>query len=513
MGKRSLGILLSAALLVIAACGGGGGGAGQSGSAGPPRHGGSVTFGLRADFLSLDPLVLNNDSDQSVGNGIYDPLIARVGANGDLGPWLADSWDPSTDLKTWTLHLHQGIKFHDGTPFNADAVVFNIQRQMDPRNKSLSLSDALLIDTVKAIDDRTVAITLKSPWIDFPQVLVAPIGLMASPTAVKNEGADYGKHPVGTGPFVFKEWVVGDHVTATKNKDYWKSGFPYLDSVTWKPIPDQDAKYASLQSGQIDVLQVATADQVVKAEKDSKLKVWKYDGDGGTFVMMNMKTPPFDDLNARLAITYATNRKEIVDQIGRGKYPAATGPFPPGSTWDTKVSEPNYDVNKAKAALQAYGKPLSFQFNIVSDPITRQYGQVLQAQWKKVGIDAQLVQMDQATLIQAALGKKFQLQIFQYGDWFDPDRYMFNAYISKGSIVNYPGYANPAVDQALITGRTTSDAATRKQAYGVIQQAIAKDVPLVWLNYNTSYAISNTRVQNLNTIYSSITKPYQVWVS
>jgi ABC-type transport system substrate-binding protein len=479
---------------------------------GPPRHGGSVTFGLRADFLSLDPLVLNNDSDQSVGNGIYDPLIARVGSSGELGPWLADSWD-STDLKTWTLHLHQGVKFQDGTPFDADAVVFNLQRQMDPRNKSLSLSDALLIDTVKAVDDRTVAVTLKSPWVDFPQILVAPIGMMASPTAVKQEGADYGRHPVGTGPFVFKEWVTGDHVTATRNKDYWKPGYPYLDSVTWRPIPDQDAKYASLQSGQIDVLQVATADQVVKAQKDSKLKIWKYAGDGGTFVMMNTKTPPFDDLNARLAITYATDRKQIVDQIGRDTYPVATGPFPPGSTWDTKVAEPSYDVNRAKAALQAYGKPLSFQFNIVSDPITRQYGQVLQAQWKKVGIDAQLVQMDQATLIQAALGKKFQIQIFQYGDWFDPDRYMFNAYISKGSIVNYTSYANPAVDAALITGRTTSDPTARKQAYGVVQQAIAKDVPLVWLNYNTSYAISDTKVQNLNTIYSSITKPYQVWVS
>jgi len=512
MRKRSLGILISAALMVVAACGGGGGGSSQQ-AAGPPKAGGSVSFGLRADFLSLDPLVLNNDSDQSVGNGIYDPLIARVGDKGELGPWLADSWDPSSDLKTWTLHLHQGVKFHDGTPFNADAVVFNIQRHMDPKNKSLSLSDALLIDTIKAVDDKTVAVTLKSPWVDFPQILVAPIGLMTSPTAVKSEAADYGKHPVGTGPFVFKEWVTGDHITATKNKDYWKQGYPYLDSVTWRPIPDQDAKYASLKAGQIDVLQVATADQVVKAEKDSKLKVWKYEGSGGTFVMMNTRTAPFDDVNARMAISYATDRKEIVSQIGHNRYPVALGPFPPGSQWDTKVESPNFDMNKAKAALQAYGKPLSFKFNIVSDPITRQYGQILQAQWKKVGINADLVQMDQATLIQSALGKQFQLQIFQYGDWFDPDRFLFNAYISKGSIVNYTGYTNPAVDAALIKARTSSDSAARHDAYGVVQQALAKDQPYVWLNYNTSYAISNRRVQNLNTIYSSITKPYQIWVS
>ncbi len=513
MRKRTLGFLTAAALTIAAACGGGGGAGQGSTASGPPRPGGSVTFGLRADFLSLDPLVLNNDSDQSVGNGIYDPLIGRVGSKGELGPWLADSWEPSADIRTWTLHLHPGVKFHDGTPFNADAVVFNIQRQMDPRNQSRSLSDAILIDSVKAVDDKTVAIALKSPWIDFPQVLVAPVGLMASPTAVRQSGADYGKHPVGTGPFAFKEWVAGDHVTATKNKDYWKQGYPYLDSVTWRPIPDQDAKYASLKSGQIDVLQVATADQVVKAEKDSKLKVWKHAGAGGTYVMMNTKAAPFDDPNARLAISYATDRKEIVQQIGRDKYPVALGPFPPGSEWDTKVEAPDHNVDKAKAALQAYGKPLSFKFNIVSDPITRQYGQVLQAQWKKVGINAELVQMDQATLIQSALGKQFQLQIFQYGDWFDPDRFLFNAFISKGSIVNYTAYTNPAVDAALVKGRTISDAAARHAAYGVVQQALAKDQPYVWLHYNTSYAISNQRVQNLNTIYSSITKPYQVWVS
>jgi ABC-type transport system substrate-binding protein len=512
MRKRTLGILAAAVMTVVVACGGGGGSSSGK-AAGPPRPGGSVAFGLRADFLSLDPLVLNNDSDLSVGNGIYDPLIARIGNKGELGPWLADSWDSSTDLKTWTLHLHPGVRFHDGTPFNADAVVLNIERHMDPRNKSLSLSDAFLVDTVKAVDDRTAAITLKSPWVDFPQVLVGPIGLMASPAAIKQAGADFGKHPVGTGPFVFKEWVTGDHVTAVRNRNYWKPGYPYLDSVTWRPIPDQDAKYASLKAGQVDVIQVATADQVVKAEKDSKLKVWKYAGDGGTFVMMNNRTAPFDDVNARLAVSYATNRQEIVTQIGHDRYPVALGPFPPGSDWDTKVQAPNYDLDKARAALQAYGKPLSFKFNIVSDPITRQYGQILQAQWKKAGIEVELVQMDQATLIQSAIGKQFQLQIFQYGDWFDPDLFLFRAFISKGSIVNYPAYSNAAVDAALVKGRTISDPAARHDAYAQVQQALAREQPYVWLHYNTSYAISNRRVQDLNTIYSSITKPYQVWVS
>lgn len=514
MRKRSLGTLLAVALVVIAACGGGP--SGQQNVSGPPKPGGSVAFGLRADFLSLDPLKINNDSDLSAGYGIYDPLLNRLGDKGQLSPWLADSWEPSSDLKTWTFHLHKGITFHDGTPFNAKAVVVNFQRHMDPRNASLSLGDAILIDSVSDTDDGTVVFKLKTPWVDFPQILTAAIGLIASPAAVQQFGADYGKHPVGTGPFVFKEWVTGDHITATKNTKYWKQGFPYLDSVTWRPIPDQDAKYSALKAGQIDVLQVATADQVVKAEKDSKLKVAKYEGNGGTFVMLNTQAPPFNDLNARLAVSYATDRQEITHQIGKDRYPPAVGIFPSGSDWfSTGIPEPKFDLEKAKQYLQAYGKPLSFQFNIVIDPITRQYGQVLQAQWQKAGINVELNQMDQATLIQAAFGHKFQAQIFQYGDWFDPDYRFFNTWISPtlGTITNFTLYSNPAVTAAMVKARTTSDPSARKQAYTVLQQELAKDQPYVWLHYNTSYMILNRRVQNLPTIYTSVSKPFQIWVS
>src|SRR5689334_16284490 len=137
MGMRSLGILLTA-LLAVAACDGTG-----SGSApGPPRHGGSATFGLPAEVSSLDPLALAGGADLGVAAGIYDPLAARAGTGGGLGPWLADSWRSSPDLKTWTLRLHPGVRFQDGTPFDAGAVVFNIQRHLDPRNGSLSLPDA-----------------------------------------------------------------------------------------------------------------------------------------------------------------------------------------------------------------------------------------------------------------------------------------------------------------------------------------------------------------------------------
>lgn len=511
MSRRSLWSVAAAVLLAIAACGGGS--AGQQ-NAGPPKAGGSLTIGLRADFLTLDPVRLTNDSDNSISYAIYDPLIARLdGGKGDLGPSLADSWQMSTDLKSLTLHLHPNVKFHDGTPFNADAVVFNIQRHMDPKNQPIQLGDSSQIASVVATDPMTAVINVKTPWVDVAQLLTGPIGYMASPTAIKSEGADYGKHPVGTGPFVFKEWVPSDHVTAVKNTNYWRPGLPYLDSVTWKPIPDQDSKYASLKAGQIDLLQVPTADQVLLAQKDKKLKVTKYLSDGGTFLLMNTKTEPFNDVNARMALNYATDRSEIVNSINKGLARAATGVVPKDSPWFKDAGQGDYDQAKARAALAAYGKPLSFKFNIVADPITRLYGQVLQAQWKKVGINAELVQMDQPALILATYGHQFQVGIYQSADWFDPDRAFFVPYYSKSGPQNFTQYTNPAVDQALITGRTSADEATRKQAFNTVQTELAKDVPVVWLHYNDIYEIMSTRVQNLNTMYSGVSKPGQIWLS
>jgi len=494
---------------------------GQSGrqnAVGPPRSGGAVTFGLRSDLsaASLDPIRLFGDSDDSVANGIYDPLINRLGGKGELAPWLADSWEPSSGLKMWTFHLHRGITFQDGTPFNAGAVVFNFQRHMEPRNRSSSLNNAVVIDTVSATDESTVVVKLKTPWVDFPQTLTSGYGFIASPAAIRRYGDDYGKHPVGTGPFALKEWMPGDHIVATKNRNYWKQPFPYLESVTWRFIADQDARYAALKAGHIDVLQTATADQVGKAGTDGRLKVTSYAGDGATVVMLNTQSPPFNDVNARLAVSYATDRRDLTHRIGEGRYRPATGIFPPRSDWFSKgITDPGFDLNKARRYLEIYGRPLSFTFSVVTDRPTWGYGQALQAQWQKVGLNVELNPLEQRTAIETASSHQFQAQISQYGDWFDPDYQFFPTWISASGrfpVLNYALYSNPAVDAAMVKARTTGDTSVRRQAYAVLQQALAQDQPYVWLHYNTQYAILNRRVQNLPTIYSSVSKPFQVWV-
>jgi ABC-type transport system substrate-binding protein len=503
---------LSLLILAATACGGGTSG-NTSQPVGTPKAGGSLTFGLRADISagSLDPIKIFSDSDASVGYGIYDRLADRIGDKGELGPMLADSWQMSDDLKSCTIKLHQGVTFHDGTPFNADAVVFNVKRHQLPT--SVTRADSLLIADVVASDPNTVVFKLRTPWVDFPQLLASTsIAIMASPTAINTLGDKFGRNPVGTGPFVFKEWVTGDHITAVKNTKYWKPGRPYLDSVTWRPIPDQDTKYASLKSGQIDVLQLPTGDQILQAQKDSKLKVQSYKGTGATFIMLHFTAPPFNDANARLAVSYATDRAAIVKEINKGTQVVARGPFPTDNPWYKDVGDPNFDLTKAKAAVAAYGKPLKFKFNIVSDPITRIYGQVLQQQWQQAGMQVELVQLDQVAHIGVALTHQFEAEIFQSADWWDPSRGLYNHFASA-SATNYSQYNNPSSDAALAKGRTSTDQAVRKDAFTTLQTNLAKDQPYVYLHYNQSYFITNQRAQNLNTVYSAVSKPLDMWAS
>jgi peptide/nickel transport system substrate-binding protein len=228
--------------------------------------------------------------------------------------------------------------------------------------------------------------------------------------------------------------------------------------------------------------------------------------------MLHYNAPPFNDPHARLAVSYATDRTGLVKDIFKDTQVAARGPFPTDSQWYKDVGDPNFDLTKAKAEVQAYGKPLKFKFNIVSDPLTRQIGQVLQQQWKNAGMDVELVQADQVAHIGFAVTHKFEAEIFQYGDWFDPDRTFFPQ-LRTGSPSNFTEYSNPTTDAALVKGRTTVDVSTRKQAYNAFQTNIAKDQPYVWLTYNTSYFITNQRAQNLNTVYSAISKPLDMWAS
>src|SRR6185369_4373057 len=222
-----------------------------------PQPGGTLTVGVELEFRGFDPLKANymGLADRTVAMAVEERLF-DMDSKGNLVPELALSAKPAKDGKSWIIKLRQGVSFHDGTPFNADAVVSHWQRLLDPKNKYFALSGIEPIESVRKMDDLTVRFNLKHPWAAFRNALSEPQSFavyIPSPKAIKEDS--HNRAPVGTGPYMFKEWLANDRLVVVRNPHYWRKGKAWLDSVTFRPMPDMQARFVSLQSGEVDVIQ------------------------------------------------------------------------------------------------------------------------------------------------------------------------------------------------------------------------------------------------------------------
>jgi peptide/nickel transport system substrate-binding protein len=247
IGRIRVGAVVSlmAALLVVVGCGGGGG---APESSTPP---GTLYVALDAEPPELDPNLSSAYVDRQVMASLYDKLV-DLDQDGEIVPMLAKSYDVSDDGTVYTFKLREGITFHDGTEFNADAVKFNLDRYQE--EDSVRSTEVEPIESVEVVDPMTVRVTLSEPFAPFLAVLTDRAGIMASPKAIKESGGRISKNPVGTGPFEFVERVRGDHITVKKNPDYWREGLPKLDKIIYRGIEDENVQYQNLQSGELDLI-------------------------------------------------------------------------------------------------------------------------------------------------------------------------------------------------------------------------------------------------------------------
>ncbi len=294
-----------------------------AGAAAAQKQGGSITVGLELDIPGLDPIKVGvyDTAAESAAALIFDTLTT-LDDIGKAVPKLAESWTHSDDFKTWTFKLRPGVKFHDGTPFNAQAVAFNYARQKDPNNHCRCAFYIQFINKVEAVDDLTVVFHLRDPSVDLPAVISPPAvnNPIHSPTAIQKLGDDYNRNPVGTGPFVLKSWLAGDRLVLERNADYWNKGHPYLDRVVLRPLPDAQARFASLQSGESDLVwdDEFDSDNILRAKNDPALTVHSYTGSGATVYAFNTKGAPFEDARVRQALVMALDRTRMSQAITGG---------------------------------------------------------------------------------------------------------------------------------------------------------------------------------------------------
>jgi peptide/nickel transport system substrate-binding protein len=481
------------------------------------KQGGTLTVGLELDILGFDPLKVGvyDTAANIAANLIFDTLTS-LDDNGKVKPKLALSWSPSEDFKTWTFKLRPDVKFHDGTPFNAEAVAWNITRQKDPKNNCRCAFYISFINSVEAKDELTVVFNLRDPMVNMPALMTMPSSnnVMQSPSAIQAKGDDYNRNPVGTGPFVMKSWTAGDRMGLERNANYWNKGHPYLDRVVLRPLPDSQSRFASLLSKETDVVWADEfeADNILRAQKNTALKVHAYVGSGASVYAFNTKVAPFDDVRVRQALVMAIDRPKWSQAVTNGLSRPATNPYGEGS-W-VKCKDDGalpYDPAKARELIKAYGKPVDFKMLVTATPRGRANGQVLQQFWKQVGANMEIEQVDQATIVPRAFQRQFQLTPWRIVDLADPDPQMY-ANFRTGSPVALANYSNPELDQLLEHARVTADEGKRIEDYCAISRLINKEAIWFWTFQNTYYAISKANVKGIPKQYGGVIDVSDAWL-
>jgi len=480
------------------------------------KQGGTLTVGLELDVPGFDPLKVGvyDTSSFMVAATLFDTLT-RLDANGKAVPRLALSWTHSEDHRTWTFKLRPGVKFHDGSPFNAQAVKWNFDRQKDPANKCRCAFYITNTTAVDAPDELTVVYRLKDPSIMLPETMAPPTqnNVVLSPGAVAARGDDFNRNPSGTGPNVLKSWT-GDRIVVERNPNYWNRGHPHLDRIVFKPLTDAQSRFASLQSGEADVVwdDEYDYDNIKKARADKRLAVHNYVGSGAQVYAFNTKVAPFDDLRVRQALVMAIDRKKMSQAVAGGLARPALNPYGDGS-WvkcENDGALP-YDPAKARALIQAYGKPVAFKGLFTATPRGRVVGQVLQQFWKQVGATLEIEQVDQATIPARAFQRQFQLTPWRIVDYPDPDPQMY-ANFHTGSPLALAGYSNAELDRMLERARVTADARSRTADYCEIGRLINQQAIWFWTFQNSYYAIAKANVKGIPPLFSGIIDVSDAWV-
>jgi peptide/nickel transport system substrate-binding protein len=512
---RRAGIAL-ALVLFLGACGGGSGTTGGT-SNGAPRTGGTLRVAQETEINTLDPNTSGLVVEREIYYNMYDSLLG-IDSKLSFVPELATKWT-FTDPQTLVLTLRKDVKFQDGTDFNADAVKFNLDRYMTSTDPAAARkSDLASVQSVEVTDPSTVTIHLKKADATLLAAFVDRAGMMLSPTAIKQLGANLAQTPTnaGSGPFQFVEWKRDDHLTLKRNPNYWRKdssgrSLPYLDQVVYRPMTDLNAILAALKTGDIDMARVVDGKDVAAVKSDSSLVYRDTPSLGYGGFELNHSVPPFNDPAKAKAVALAVDRNQILQNVGFGIGVISYGPITSAS-WAFDPSEKIYDKpDPARAKATATG--FSFTLKTANTQAAIQEGQLIQAQLAKAGITVNLLPEEFGKLAtETRVQHQFEAALSGWSGRIDPDGNMF-AFFHTGGSFNDGRYSNPQVDQLLEQARATTDQAKRKQVYQDAQKILVGDVAYVFVTDPTVPQISSKKVQNFTLIPDGINRFAEVWIS
>lgn len=442
-----------------------------------------------SDPVTLDPALMASFFELSVQYNLHEPLL-HVTPDLAIEPGLAELSAP--DDTTYVLTLKDGLTFHDGTAIDAKAVKANFDRMLDPATGSPRRSELGPIASVEASGPLEVTIKLSAPYAPFAGVLANRAGMMVSPKAVADLGADFATKAVGSGPYKLVSWNKNSELVLEAFDGYWR-GKPAIGRVVFHPISDETVRMTNLRSGTVQLADGVAPQLVSQVEQASDLTMKQRPGLGFNAFSFNNTRAPFDNAAVRQAFVTAVGPQVIQRAVYFGTGSVSNGPVPPSIAWayDETLDPARGDAEKAKSILSEAGvsDPVEVSVTVTNSPLQVRTAEIIQAQAGQAGFKVSINQIDPTSLITVLRQKDFDLCMSPWSGRSDPDGNMFN-YFTKDGPNNFAGYQSDAVDGLLKKARTTLDQDERATLYKQAQETIAEDAPMLFLTFPSTLQAS-----------------------
>ncbi|WP_026690807.1 ABC transporter substrate-binding protein [Alteribacter aurantiacus] len=483
----------------------------------------TLIFARGGDSVSLDYASVTDGESSRVTEQIYESLLKFDDDSFEIGPGLAHDWDVSDDGLTFTFYLEEGVTFHDGTDFNADAVKLNFERWADPDHEyhfaddgytysvygtqfgGFQGDDGHVISEINVVDDHTVEFVLNEQLGSFIQNMGMSYFSITSPQAFEDYGSSINENPVGTGPFKFVSWSRDDQIVLEKNEDYWQEGLPKLDGLIFTVIPDNSARLTALRTGEIDIMDGLDPDDVEIIEGEDGLTVFERTTNNIGYLGFNMDKEPFDDVLVRQAFNHAVDKETLISVLYAGLAEPAKNIIPPGYLgYNDNIEEYAYDPDRAQELLEEAGFADGMEFDLWTMPVARPYmpdpqraAEVIQENFADIGVTANIVSMEWATYLERT--EQGEQDVFMLG-WSgtngDPD-YFFGNLLHSSAIPggNRTFYRSDEADDLFNQAKVSVDEDERAELYERAQEVIHEDAPLIPLVHTTPVLAGSDRVQ------------------
>ncbi|CEI82572.1 ABC transporter substrate-binding protein [Oceanobacillus oncorhynchi subsp. incaldanensis] len=531
-------VWLLAIFLVLAACSGDGGqngGESEEGSdpdaaeeaeadTGDAEGDQVLIFARGGDSESLDPASTTDGESSRITKQIYESLLEFDKESFEVLPGLAHDWEVSEDGLSYTFYLEEGVTFHDGTEFNAEAVKVNFERWADPDHEYAFADDGYVysmygtmfggflgdenhvVEEINVVNDHEIEFVLSQPLGFFLQNMAMTYFPITSPAALEEYGPAINENPVGTGPFEFVSWAKDDSIVLDKFDDYRIEGLPKLDRVVFEVIPDNAARLIALRSGEIDIMDGLNPDDAAGVEADEGLELYERAENNIGYVGFNVQKEPFDNKNLRHAVSHAIDKEAIAEALYAGYATPASVPLPPSYMgYNDEVESFEYDPDTARELLEDAGYADGLEIELWTMPVARPYmpdpetvSEIIQNNLEEVGITVTIVREEWAPYLEKTMNGEHQMYMLGWsGTNGDPD-YFLSSLLHGDNVgsSNREFYDNDEVDEFLNQAKLSIDQDERASFYQQAQELIADDAPMVPLVHSRPVLATTNAVEN-----------------